>query len=428
MSPIHDEQLRQRERARDAWRILFVLPESPLPSNSGPRHLMMGILKEASSFAECEVVGFVSGDTSMAEWSAFKREFPSVHLRSLFRSSGRGCSFRRISRLLTFRPVSSVKFEDSELHDWLIANASDGRYSVVHFASFNLVQYRKDVVRTAAVLVPWDAFSMDARREFLYSWSIGSRVRGLWKWVTFARYEGSAYRQFSKVCPVSELDATCLRRRDRAMDVVAIPVAVRPEFLAGDVARGVAAGRPTRIVFAGRLNLPDVASALFDALKVCLPWLVLMRHQCDVAVWGDIADSRLRRLLGRHPWIRCVPHVADYRAFLCSIDVYVYPRRGGAGIQTKVQEAMAVGLPVVARPSTLVPLKATHGIHALSCDGDPEILEAIRELHTNPAMRRSVGSRASEHIASEFSEQRLRESLRAVYRDAIEKEARRDES
>ena len=84
--------------------------------------------------------------------------------------------------------------------------------------------------------------------------------------------------------------------------------------------------------------------------------------------------------LASQPGVHVTGRVPDVRPFLRHADVGVAPLLLARGIQNKVLEAMAMGLPVVASPGAHEGVRARAGQDLLVAEGAPAMAAAIAEV------------------------------------------------
>jgi glycosyltransferase involved in cell wall biosynthesis len=95
--------------------------------------------------------------------------------------------------------------------------------------------------------------------------------------------------------------------------------------------------------------------------------------------------------------------VSDIRPFLAEATVAVAPLRIARGVQNKILEAMAMGLPVVATSRAHDGLDARPG-RELFVEDDPErFARRVAELFGAPATRAEVGSAARRFVETHHS-------------------------
>jgi glycosyltransferase involved in cell wall biosynthesis len=201
------------------------------------------------------------------------------------------------------------------------------------------------------------------------------------------------------------------------MKVTAIQFPLGAEYSAP--ARSVSTAEP-RIVVSGAFQNPAVGAGLEEFLAHLYPTIRTRLPSAHLTVWGAIRPSAAARsMLRRLPEILHVDYVEDYVTFLGSFDLFVYPQRYGVGVQTKVQQAMALGVPVVARPNVLRGVGAVHRVHAFGHDDNDSFAASVVALAEDAALRRRVGDEAALLIRRGGSPDQVWARLWAAYRLAV---------
>jgi glycosyltransferase involved in cell wall biosynthesis len=365
----------------------------------------------------CDVIGFAADRDEHERWRQFEAAIPGVVLLGVFdRCRGGRRAAGRVLRALKGKPVSMAAFAGSRVHTWLRANVRVDAYDIVHFDSFNLAEYRADVDAVPCVLVPHDAYSLAARQGSTVAIDLRDKLAFRLKARMYERFERTQYRRFDVVAPVAQRDAQWLMHLDSHMNVRPLRYPLGAEYVP------IEPGMPRevrRIAVSGSFANPAICAGLVEFLQEVYPRLECLPH-LQVVVWGRIPPKSRAHALMRHlPRILYVGHVEDYLGFLRTFDVFAYPQRYGAGVQTKVQQAMAVGIPVVARPSVLSSLGAHHRVHAFAHEENSGFAESILALVNDAYLRSRVGNEASALIHRRSSPQAVWESLSSVYQSAL---------
>lgn len=81
----------------------------------------------------------------------------------------------------------------------------------------------------------------------------------------------------------------------------------------------------------------------------------------------------------------------------------IAPLRIGAGIQTKVLEYMALGVPAVVTDICSAPIGGMNNVHYLVANTPAEIAACLLDLYTNPNLRADIVKNARELIVTRFS-------------------------
>jgi glycosyltransferase involved in cell wall biosynthesis len=114
------------------------------------------------------------------------------------------------------------------------------------------------------------------------------------------------------------------------------------------------------------------------------------------------------------PGVQVLGHVPDLNAALNDAAVFVAPLRFAAGIQNKVLEAMAAGLPVVTTSYVNNGLQAEDGRHLLIADDAEAFVAAVVRLLNDRAYRRRLGYAGREFVLSRYRWEEVAERLRAI--------------
>ena len=86
-----------------------------------------------------------------------------------------------------------------------------------------------------------------------------------------------------------------------------------------------------------------------------------------------------------------------------------------SGLQTKLQQAMAMGLPVISRQVSLGGLYPTHNENILIAKSDFDFENNIELLIKNPKLRTYIGRNARAHILGHFSSELVKKLYLNTY-------------
>jgi glycosyltransferase involved in cell wall biosynthesis len=130
--------------------------------------------------------------------------------------------------------------------------------------------------------------------------------------------------------------------------------------------------------------------------------LILQKHpQARFIIAGQRPVAKVKALVADN--VIVTGFVEDFAAMYNSAAVVVAPLRFGAGTQNKVLEAMAMGIPVITSHVGFKGLNINSGEGAIMKTDATSFADAVIELLTNAALRRSVGEKGVEVIRSQFS-------------------------
>ncbi len=169
-------------------------------------------------------------------------------------------------------------------------------------------------------------------------------------------------------------------------------------------------GAPYDLVFFGKLSaLPNVdalrsLARLWPRLTVAVPGI-----SCLVA--GNDPTEEIRGLARAHGWV-LEADFAEVSALCAKARVSVVPLRYANGIQNKVLEAAAAGLPQVVSPQALGGTEP--GFPAVVAATERATIEGIAGLLANPERRVRLARAARDHVATHYSVERWAPVARAL--------------
>jgi sugar transferase (PEP-CTERM/EpsH1 system associated) len=278
----------------------------------------------------------------------------------------------------------------------------DNDYDAVLAFSSTMAQYVDATGRFQRVM---DFVDVDSAKWEQYgrqtmwplSWLYGREGR------LVAAWEAEVARRFDVSTFVSEPEAALFRSRvPDAKDVRVVANGVAERFLAaGWEPRGAVTGVAANLAFLGTMDYrPNIDGAVWFGKRI-LPKVQQAAPGTTFTVIGGHPASAVRRL-GQRPGVRVTGFVDDVVAELTRADLFVAPLRIARGVQNKVLEALAFGLPVVATPQALEGIDARPDKHLLVADDPDGFATAVIELLRRPEQARAMGEAARRHMASRY--------------------------
>ncbi len=175
------------------------------------------------------------------------------------------------------------------------------------------------------------------------------------EYLKMRRYELAMAACFARCLVVTSLEKA---RLNRLHNVRALGNGVDLEYFAPESATARAG-----LVFVGTMSYAPNADAARYFLAEILPLVRRELPDIDFTVVGRKPARALRRQ--RLTGVRFTGEVKDIRPYLHRAQVFVNPLRMGVGLQNKLLQAMACGVPVVTTPFSARGLAATGGHHLL---------------------------------------------------------------
>jgi len=169
------------------------------------------------------------------------------------------------------------------------------------------------------------------------------------------------------------------------------------------------------LVFVGNLNYaPNVECAEFIVNQI-LP-LLASKKELRVLICGANPGSRLQRLAQKNVEIQ--GWVEDIRASYVSGKIFLAPLFIGTGLQNKLLEAMALGLPAITTPLANNALGAKNNESILLAETAQEFADKIIYLLENEPIAQSIAKAGRGYVSTHFSWQQSAEKLESVFQSS----------
>jgi glycosyltransferase involved in cell wall biosynthesis len=236
------------------------------------------------------------------------------------------------------------------------------------------------------------------------------------------RFEAGLSMRFERTLVSSPRDATVfttLAHGQAARRVVALPNGVDLDYFHPLPS----SPEPETVLFSGKISYHANEAAVLELAHRIMPLVWRERPNAQLVIAGKDPSQAVSRLSG-DPRITVTGFVEDLRPFFWSATVVVAPLIYGTGIQNKVLEAMACGVPVVASSAACAGIGAPPGRALLVGSGAQEIASHVVALFRAPARRAELAVAGRRYVQMQHDWHQLGRRLIDVYEDA-QKEYRR---
>ncbi|MGD9614503.1 MAG: TIGR03087 family PEP-CTERM/XrtA system glycosyltransferase [Alphaproteobacteria bacterium] len=343
--------------------LLFLAHRIPYPPDKGEKIRAWHVLRHLAERYRVHLATFIDAPEDVAGVRHLEEVCASVVWRKL---SPRRARLRSLAGLLNSAPLTQFYFGDRRLHAEVERLAAANNPALVYVFSSAMAPYVPD---RRGVRVILDMVDVDSEKWRQYAEAGSGPARMIY------RREGRTLLALERRA-ASRADAVLLVSRAEA----ALFASLAPEVAGRThcVGNGVdlayfdpslpfanPLGDRPAIVFTGVMSYRPNVEAMVWFVEQVMPRL---RARAAVPCLWIVGLNPSRAVLAlAGPDVRVTGRVPDVRPYLKHAQVAVAPLLIGRGVQNKVLEAMAMGLPVVATP------QAREGID--SCD-DGELLTA----------------------------------------------------
>lgn len=233
-----------------------------------------------------------------------------------------------------------------------------------------------------------------------------------------AEYERTVLKDFDSVSLVSSKDRNHLLRGADNPKVIISSNGVQFEKYPFTAVDSRTKSNKHVIVFIGNMTtVPNLDACYFFARKV-LPELNVHRP-VTFRIIGKMSKSEKDRFtsISHVEVFSNVENVTDY---VHDASLAVCPMRLGAGVQNKLLEYMALGIPAITTTIGLEGVDANINEHVLLANTAQEFIEKSMQLIDNKSMASFISENAREFVEREHSWEKKLSPLMKVFREQLE--------
>ncbi len=384
---------------------LFISHRIPFPPDRGDKIRSHHILKRLAARGPVHVATFADDDADFdeeAELAIAVRSYKLVRRSTPLVVAG-------IKSLLRGEPVSLPAFYSDKLARYVVATLAQHPIDTIYVFSGQMGQY---VPEDFAGRVIVDFVDVDSVKFEAYAW----QNRGVERWI-HAREARLLQREEARLAARAET-SLLISAQEAALFAARLPAVQRMASDIRVVGNGIDAdffnpadttSEPRlahmpgpRLIFTGQMDYPPNITAALRLAQIILPLVQRELPEASCHIVGRNPDEDLLALHGKqgcHVWGR----VDDIRPWLSAATQAVVPLEIARGVQNKVLEAMAMGLPVVLTSGAANGIPATGGKDFAIADSDEAIAAQIVALHRDPAAAAAMSTAARNFVVEQQS-------------------------
>ena len=379
-------------------KLLLLTHRLPYPPDKGDKIHAFHLLQHLARRHEVRLGTFVDDPLDEQHVPTVQGLCADLHVARLRPAQAR---WRAARALLRGEPVTVGCYRDEGLMRWVQDIGATRRADAVLVHSSAMLQYAQALnLPLLADLNDVDSAKWQdygERRAWPMSWVYRREARHLLqterdagaraRWSLFATEREA--NLFRALAPASAQRVGVLGNGVDADHFSARPERASP-YAAGDVP----------LVFVGTMDYwPNVDAVSWFAQDV-LPGLRQRWPQARLYVVGRNPNPAVRALACEG--VQVVGAVPDTRPWLQYAALMVAPMRLVRGIQNKVLEGMAMGLPVVTTRDCAASIEARLGEHLVAGDSAAELNQQVDNLLADPALAQRLGQAGRSHILSRY--------------------------
>jgi sugar transferase (PEP-CTERM/EpsH1 system associated) len=384
-------------------RLLYLCARHPWPLNRGDRFRAYNLVKAFSAHADVTLVAFTDGMVAEAPIEPLLEHCSRVEVVSLPLWQSR---FNMLTAIPGREPFQ-VAYYRSEVMEKLADRLNRESFDMAFAHLFRMAPYLDRMTRSRRLIDLCDSLAMNLKRAAKIK-PLHSRPAFQEEYRRVERYERESLDRAEEGWVITETDRRDFLDRSPRARVSVVPNGIEQRWGAA----GLAESTDDSALFLGNLTVGHNVDAAVYLAEQIWPKVRARRPEARLHLVGT--PGRTVERLGRLPGVRVEGFVPDLTLLLQRCRMALAPLRYGAGVQNKVLETMAAGLPAVVTSMVNDPIGAEPGREILEGDSADELAGAIVRLFEHPDEARRIGTAGRAFVTSRYSWERASERLREI--------------
>lgn len=404
-APGNDTSRDGAPRAR--LKLLFVSPYLPSLIRVRPYHFIRELSQRHEiTLLATDVERALTDAAGLRELSA-RFELVPLRLRNAIVSCAVGA--------LKGKPLQAAVCQSAELRRRLHDLVRGSEFDIVHLEHLRAADLRDSLPEHVPTLFDAvDSISLLLERTLSSSHSLRQRLIARLELDRTRRFEAAILPRFDRVIVTAPEDRQMLQTLAPASRISVVPNGVDLDYFQPVLRKR----DPATIVFSGKMSYHANVTAAVHFVRDIFPLIRAERPTVRLLIVGS-SPARAVRALERDPAIRVTGYVPDIREALAAATVAVCPVTVKVGIQNKILEAMAMGLPVVSSIEGAAGLSARPGRDLLVADTATDFAAKVSQVLADASLGDCLGQAGRNYVETNHHWSAIVRDVERVYQAAV---------
>lgn len=367
----------------------MIVSRFPYPLDKGDKLRAYYQLRELSLKFDITLVALTDYDVSDSDYELIKKYCNSIEIIKL-------TWFSKITQMLlcifSKKPFQVGYFFNLKAKKIVNQLIKVNSYKHIYSQLIRTTEYTKYIHHIPKTLDYMDAFSAGIKRRidlqpFYKAWIFKIEAKRL------AQYEREVFDYFENKTIISEQDKQLIQHPE-SNKIICIPNGIDDSFF-----QPLSINKDVDLVFVGNISYPPN----IEAISYINTHLLTELANAKLLISGASPAKAIQQMATGNSAIELTGWVDDIRTSYARGKIFIAPMFIGTGMQNKLLEAMAMGLPCITTPLANNAIKATHKTNILVAETKEQFILHIQELLNNEELRNSIGRNAQEFIKENFS-------------------------
>ncbi len=389
-------------------KILVTLSRFPWPTDKGDKlrawHQLMHLSADHKLYVFC-LNDKPAGEQELERMRSICSDVKIIRL------SKRGILRRLLGNIFSHLPFQVAYFNDQSAREAFETFYKEVKPDFIYCQLARMAEFSRNISDCVKVIDYQDAFSKGIERRIKIS-PFYKRPLLREEYRRLKQYETDIFHDFDRRIIISDQDAKLIGGSNSNFDFDIIPNGVDTEFYKPEPV-----SRTIDLLFTGNMQYAPNVNCVVFLMEQVFPLLLKEMPHIQLIAAGKDPSSVLRRLESKH--LHLTGWVDDLRSYYRQARIFVAPMQIGIGMQNKILEAMAMGMPVVTSSLANNAIGGEHGKHLWVADQPQKVAEAIIYLLSNTEYALQLGRNARDFMTNQYSWQKQNNRLCRLFEKGV---------
>lgn len=385
-------------------KVITVLCRFPYPLNKGDKLRAFNQIEYLSEKDDIYLFCFSRRVPSEKDMETVKKYCKQIHVEKL---SLWNMGLALLCSFFTLLPLQVALYTNRKAKKRFLSFYNKVKPEVCYFQFVRVAEYAK-IVGGRKVLDFQDCLSLNMGRR---SKEAGAILKVLLNFEArrLRKYEASMFEVFDAQTIITKTDRQAIESEKR--DQIEIVENGVGESFIDYKASGE---KKYELIFSGNMSYaPNVLACKF-LVKEIMPLVWAKYPKTSLVLAGSDPVKEVRALASKN--VEVTGWVEDMREYYAKARIFVAPMQIGTGLQNKLLEAMAIGLPCVSTTLVNSALGSENGKEILVADSREEIAEKILNLLQDKNLYNTIAENGKEFVLQNYSWSRSVLKLQKILR------------
>lgn len=369
--------------------ILILVSRFPYPLDKGDKLRAFHQLKELSKSFDVTLFALSDQEVS-AEHKEIVQKYCAhiiVHQQTMIQ-----IAWNTFKSFFNSSPFQVGYFYSTKAHRAVKNLIKDNGYKHIYCQLIRMSEYVKDEHSIPKTIDFQDALSAGIQRRvekqpFYKKWLFKSEAKRL------RAYESKMFDFFENKTIISQQDRLLILHPE-ASKIRCVPNGIDASFFEKSPIE-----KTHDFLFIGNMSYPPNIEAVTYIHNNLLPHF----PQSKLLISGSSPTSEVLKLSETSDQVDVTGWVDDIRSSYQRGKIFVAPMMLGTGMQNKLLEAMAMGIPCITTNLANAPIRTTHKKEILVANDELEFISSIKQLLNNHELYEKIQQNASAFVRDEYS-------------------------